>query len=336
MSRVGRIEQQTLEYGRIMKKHTILLISTSLAALLTGCVSNLVESPYKFDSVRPSERTMAHKPYRIEDIYVAAAMDPTRMYEALEKQNARSINAKLNGWLNGTDYAANARAAKEQTQDAFETEKIFASNAFHVDETEITPPMIVFLNSLVRIKSESELSEMGLPDYRLTEDETEPTDQEKMQAAAYASAMLGQVIGQEALDGDTLTDKLAAKYPGLFSDDGTPLRIAIAVMSGPASWRTQFGAGSDNFLDFGVWVWSARSVAGKSDPFPVPTASFSAIHHNAMSMLWPAFVKQTSKDNAFVKGSEAETKAFIQDCLCAAIVEAINNLPEKRVTELSR
>lgn len=318
-----------------MNKHTILIAFTPLAALLTGCVSNLVESPYQFDSVRPSERTMAHQPYRIEDIYVAAAGDPTRMYEALEKQNASSINAKLNGWINGTDYAANARAAKEQTQDAFETQKIFASNAFHVDETEITPPMIAFWNSIVRIKSESELAEMGLPDYRLTEDETEPTDQE-IQAAAYAPAMLGQIIGQEALDGDTLTDKLAVKYPGIFSDDGSPLRIAIAVMSGPIAWRTQFGSGYDNFLDFGVWVWSARSVAGKSDPFPVPTASFSAIHHQAMSTLGPASVKQTSKDNAFVKGSEAETKAFLQDCLCAAIVEAINNLPEKRVTELSR
>ena len=318
-----------------MKTRFSLLAAATSALIGSGCVSNLAESPYRPDAVRPSDRTVANQPYRIDEVYVATAADATRMYEAIEKQNASSINAKLNGWINGTDYAANARAAKEQIQDAMETQKVFASNAFGVDEKNVTPPMVAFWASIARVKSESELAEMGLPDYRPTEDENEPTDQE-LQSAAYAPAMLGQIVGEDVLDADSLTDSLSEQYPGLFAGNGKPVRVAIGVMMGPTSWRSRYGAGSENHLDFGIWVWSATAIAGKNDPFPAPTAAFSAVHHQAMSVLGPATVKQSSKDNEFVKGSADETKAFIRERICAAIVEAINNLPDNRFGEIGK
>ena len=107
-------------------------------------------------------------------------------------------------------------------------------------------------------------------------------------------------------------------------------------MMGPTPWRSRYGAGSENHLDFGIWVWSATAIAGKNDPFPTPTAAFSAVQHQATSVLGPATVKQSSKDNEFVKGSADETKAFIRERICAAIVEAINNLPDNRFGEICK
>lgn len=315
------------------KRMTVFLSATMLAMLAAGCVSYRAESPYRPETVQPSERTVSGQPYRIEEVYMGMAADGTRMYEAIEKQNARSFNAKLNGWLNGTDFEANARAMKEQMQDAQETMKYHAAGAYDVDEDKVTPPMIAFWQSILLVKSDEELAEMALPDYKPADEEWEPTDEQR-QMLNNASNSGAMIFGRTATDADSLTEALAEKYPGLFSENGAPLRVAICMMMGPMAWRGQYSGGSDNYLDVGVWVWSSTRSPAQDEAFPLPTASFPAVYHSAYSTLGPANPRQDSKTDPSVKGSEKEAQAFLLDRVCAAIVEAINGLPENRFREI--
>lgn len=317
-----------------MKRTTPFLAAAAFAMLGSGCVSYRAESPYHPESVQASARTVSGQPYRIEEIYLGMAADGTRLYAAIEKQNARSFNAKLNGLLNGTDYEANARAMKEQMQDAQETLKSYAANAYDVDESDVTPPMVAFWQSIVHMKSDAELAEMRLPAYQPTDADWEPNAQERQAAQSVTTGVAG-MFGKTATDADSLTEALAEKYPGLFSENGRPLRVAVCMMMGPMSWRSQYGGGSDNYLDVGVWVWSATRTPVPGETFPLPTASFPAVYHSAFSALGPATPRQESKTDPSVKGSEKEAQAFLLDRVCAAIVEAINGLPEKQFLEIS-
>lgn len=297
--------------------------ATGMAVLAgSGCVAYRAESPYRPELVRPSEVAVKRQPFCVEEVYLTVVADPTKMLDALEKQN-RGFTARINGLLNGQDFAANARAAKEEVLDRLETMKITAAVNFDVDEDSVTMPMLAFYEGFLLANEDEELEEMGLPDLKMDED----ADVERIhnpQQRAMRTVGVQQFFGKDVANAGKLTARLERKYPGMFGESGEGLRVFVALWESEVSWQGHTGAGTDSDFQAGVWVFPADKPFRPEDTLPAAGCEFEGARHHGVSSIGLTGSQRTYPQAEQVKGKAQVAQDYLMDRLCAAIVEALN------------
>lgn len=299
------------------------IVATAVAG--SGCVSHTAESPYRFEDVRATPNAARYQPYRIEDVHLTVVADQVKMLEALEQQN-KGFTARLNGALNGTDYSANARAAKEEMLDRMETMKIAASANFSVDEDQVTLPMLAFFEGFMLSMNDEELAELGLPSLKLDEEADMPRIR-NLQQRRERTEGVKKLFGADAGNPEQLTAQLAKRYPGMFDPSGkSSLRVFVAIWGSPVMKMGQFSHSTDMDFHAGVWVLPAKHVFKPDATVSAPGHEFEAAEHSSFSSIGLTGCDRTYPDAPFVKGNAAKSQEFLMDRLCASIVEAINKM----------
>lgn len=290
----------------------------------SGCVTHRAESPFRPESAQPSEAAMREQPYCVEEVYVTLVTDHIKTLEALEKQN-KGFTARLNGLLNGQDFAANARAAKEDMLDRLETMKITAAANFNVDEEAVTRPMLAFYEGFLLSHEDEELEEMGLPDLKQDEEADVPRIHNLQQRNARVMAVK-EIFGNDVNNAEKLTAILSKKYPGVFAEEGRGLRVFVALWGSTVAWRGQYSSGSDTDFQTGVWVIPSDKVFQPTDTFPAPGYEFEGASHKGVSVIGLTGSNRTYPKAEQAKGKAPKAQAYHMDRLCAAIVEAVNKM----------
>lgn len=305
----------------------ILAVAVLAAFSGSGCVTRTAESPYKVGLAQASEKAVSQQPYRIEDVHLTFVSDPRKQYEAYEERN-KSFTMRLNGMLNGTDYAANARAMKEQWEDALETMKISAAPNFDVDEDRMTMPMLAFYEGFLLGYTDEELEELGLPELKMDE-ENDVARLSNIQQRRTRAEIAKGIFGADVGNPDKLTARLAGKYPGLFDENGRAVRLFVALWGSEATWQGQYSGGTDTDFSVGVWAMPSDKVYRAADKCPPPGHEFDAARHHAFSVLGPTTKNRTYPQDDSVTGSAEDMQNFFMDRLCDSIVTAINKMVEE-------
>lgn len=305
-----------------------IMVATGMVAFAgSGCVSHRAESPFHPELTRPNETAIQNQPYSVEEVHLTIVADQIKQLEALEKEN-KGFTARLNGWLNGQDFSANARAAKEAVLDRIETMKVVAAANFDVDESDVTMPMLAFFEGFLLSNEDEDLAEMGLPDLKMDKEADIPRIRNPLQRNS-RTTIVQSIFGSDAGNGEKMTAQLARRYPGLFGENGTGLRIFVAIWDSSATWVGRYGDGEDSDYRIGVWVVPSDKLFHPEDTFSAPGFEFDAASHYGCSMIGLTGSQRTFPKEEQLKGNAKQKQEFFMDRLCAAIVEAINLMSAK-------
>lgn len=336
-----------------MKNYKILALLPAIAAIGSGCATAVSQSAFRPEDVAPSERTLSHKPYYVEDVFVIGYQGWSKYYEGVAEQRRKSLNMRINGALNGQDYAANATAFKNQLDDYYETAGSYAAQAFDVDEDDVTLPMRAFFLSLLTQRDNSDLAAMGLPDYdpgkALADLEANKTEEQKQREMVIAETSTQGAEAQLGAFGtaEGFNEQLQTAYPDLFAEGGTPIRVIVAIWNeasiqqGGAIMMIGTIMKGEFDKDYGVWIVQPGLCKNPKSSFPVPTGGFSVRGNTAVSFpFWMGGAKaddgKASVTSKSFMGHPKEQAEFINERLCAAIVDALNNLSDERFNEIVR